>query len=293
MKYLDTKIFFLALFIMVPTTYLLQDKLNENYLHQIILFSIPLLWPGVAHGSLDVLIAKKNKLIKNKIDKVFFLLTYLFIPISFFSLWIILPNLIFLVFILLSILHFGISDSVTSVYKNIEILIRGLIVIILPFKFYFNDTKIIFSYFFIDEGFLDSIKIYIDFVYLILIILIASFIIVNLKQIRLNKKNLIHMIEIIGIFFCFCFFQPLISFFIYFCFLHSTRHLLEEKENLNLTNKTLIIKTLPMTFLTIIFFAFVFFIFKSDVNDYNLNYVIIGLSSLTVSHILLVNFTKS
>ena len=293
MKYLDTKIFFLALCSMVPITFFFHDELNANYLHQIFVFSIPLLWPGVAHGSLDVLIARKNKLIKNKIDKFLFLSIYLLIPISFFTLWITFPNLIFVVFILLSILHFGISDSITSIYRFFEILIRGLIVIILPFKFYFNNTKVIFSYFFVDESFLESIHIYIDPLFLILIMLIISFTILNLKQIRLNNKNFICLIEMIGVFFCFWFFQPLISFFIYFCFLHSTRHLFEEKVNLDLNNKDLVKETLPMTLLTIIFFSLIFFIFKNDINNNNLSYVVIGLSSLTISHILLINFTKN
>ena len=293
MKYLDTKIFFAALFILIPITYLLHDKLNENYLNQIILFSIPLLWPGVAHGSLDILIAKKNKLISTKIETNIFILFYLLIPVSFFSLWLMIPHLIFVIFIVLSILHFGISDSIISIYRVIEILIRGLIVITLPFKFYFNETKFIFSYFFIEKDFLDNIQIYFDILFLMIILLIFIFILLNLKKTRLNKKLSICLIEIAGMFFCFWFFQPLISFFIYFCFLHSTRHLLEEKENLNLKIRNLVIKTLPMTILTIIFFSIIFFVFKNDVNNYNISFVIIGLSSLTVSHILLVNFTKS
>ncbi len=293
MKYLDTKIFFAALFFMVPIWYIFYERLDNNFLHQIILFLIPLLWPGIAHGSLDVLIAKKNKLIKTEIDQILFLLIYLLIPISFFSLWIIYPNLIFLAFILLSILHFGISDSIMSFNRIAEILIRGLIVITLPFKYYFNETKIIFSYFFIEETFLNNIQIYFNGLFFILILLTIFFATLNLRLIQSNKKVLICLVEIAGIFFCFWFFQPLISFFIYFCFLHSTRHLLEEKKNLNLGIKTLIFKTLPMTILTIIFFSLIFFTFKNDLNNYNLSYVIIGLSSLTVSHILLINFTKN
>ena len=80
MKYLDTKIFFAALFFMVPIWYIFYERLDNNFLHQIILFLIPLLWPGIAHGSLDVLIAKKNKLIKTEIDQILFLLIYLLIP---------------------------------------------------------------------------------------------------------------------------------------------------------------------------------------------------------------------
>ena len=51
-----------------------------------------------------------------------------------------------------------------------------------------------------------------------------------------QNKSQVYLVlgEFILLFFCFWFFEPLLSFFIYFCFLHSTRHLLDEKNNLDL-----------------------------------------------------------
>lgn len=61
MNFLESKVFFFALISLVPITLVFDDQLSGNYLNQVILFSLPLLWPGLAHGSLDLLMAKKKK----------------------------------------------------------------------------------------------------------------------------------------------------------------------------------------------------------------------------------------
>lgn len=291
MKFIETKFFITFTILMVPVVFLYDDHLSGNYLNQILLFSLPLLWPGLAHGSLDLLVAKKNRLIKNKFQTFLFLFIYISIPLIFFYLWIIFPNIVFKIFLLLSILHFGISDSITS-NKVIETLIRGFLVIILPFKFHLEKTIDIFSFFYINEKELLNLSKYFDYLYIILILLITFFLIQNYKKVFSYNKFSIFIIEIICLFFCFWFFEPLISFFIYFCFLHSTRHLIDEKRNLELNKKNLFVKTLPMTMLTIIFFTSLFFYFNDNPNNLNISILVIGLSSLTIPHILLINFTK-
>ena len=47
-----------------------------------------------------------------------------------------------------------------------------------------------------------------------------------------------------------------------------------------------------MTTLTVIFFVVVYFVFQSSPENLNINFIVIGLSSLTISHILLTSFTK-
>ena len=291
MKFIETKFFIIFTILMIPVVFLYDDYLSGNYLNQILLFSLPLLWPGLAHGSLDILVAKKNHLIKNKFQTFLFLFIYISIPLIFFYLWIIFPNIVFKIFLLLSILHFGISDSITN-QKIVETLIRGFLVIILPFKFHLEKTIDIFSFFYIKENELLNLSKYFDYLYIILILLITFFLIQNYKKVFSHNKFSIFIIEMICLFFCFWFFEPLISFFIYFCFLHSTRHLIDEKRNLELNKKNLFIKTLPMTILTIIFFTSLFFYFNDNPNNLNVSILVIGLSSLTIPHILLINLTK-
>ena len=70
------------------------------------------------------------------------------------------------------------------------------------------------------------------------------------------------------------------------------RHLLHEKYKLNLSFKKLFIKTLPMTILSCLFIIFLIFTI-TQINILNLNHIIVALSSLTISHIFLINFLKN
>ena len=291
MRYIETKFFLLVVVLMIPIVEYYNDFFSGNYLNQILIFTLPLLWPGIAHGSLDILIARNNKLIKNTGDTLLFLVVYISIPIIFFYLWIIFPNFIFVVFLLLSIFHFGLSDSITNT-KLTEIFIRGSLVIVLPFKFHLEKTIEIFSYFLVDKFFLLTLNNYFYYAYLILLLLILLNLIQHNKIIFTNFKTFHYILELFGLFICFWFFEPLISFFIYFCFLHSIRHLKDEKSKLKLTNKSLFLKTVPMTTLTIIFFVIVYFVFQNSSENLNINFIVIGMSSLTISHILLTSFTK-
>ncbi len=291
MKLLETKLFLLIVIIMVPVVLIYHDYFSGKYINQIILFTIPLLWPGLAHGSLDLMIAEKKGLVKNKSEKLIFLAIYIIIPFLFFIIWINYPNLVFLLFLVLSGLHFGISDCVSN-FKLVEVLTRGIIVITFPFKFHLEETLDVFSYFFVDNNFLLNTRIYFDYLFILLFVLFFILIIKSLGSFLEFRKSFAFIIELIFLLFCFWFFEPLISFFIYFCFLHSTRHLIDEKINLKLNTFQLIIKTLPMTFITLVFFILMFIFFKDDVSGLMINYLVVALSSLTVSHILLVNFTK-
>ena len=79
MKFLETKFFFIAILIMIPIELFYNSFLSENYLNQILFFLIPLIWPGLAHGSLDITIAEKNGIINNNIELIFFVFVYIVI----------------------------------------------------------------------------------------------------------------------------------------------------------------------------------------------------------------------
>ena len=88
MSHIATKIFAVSILTMIPIVFLYSDIFKNNYLNQILLFSIPLLWPGLAHGSLDIAIAKKNRIIKSKLETFGFVIIYISVPICFFTFWI-------------------------------------------------------------------------------------------------------------------------------------------------------------------------------------------------------------
>ena len=80
----DTKFFFLVNLFFLIIIFLYGEIIYSNFLNQLYIFLIPLIWPGLAHGSLDILTAKRKKLIKDQFSFFYFLILYLFIPIFFF-----------------------------------------------------------------------------------------------------------------------------------------------------------------------------------------------------------------
>ena len=182
MKFLETKLFSAAIMVMIPIILIYDDILSGNYLNQILLFLLPLIWPGLAHGSLDISIAKKNGLIINRNQTFIFVFIYILIPFIFFILWLSFPNIIFIIFLILSIIHFGISDSILNKKKFsiFEIPLRGILVISLPFQFHLEKTIEIFSFFLVDKEFIEKI---VPLFYFLNIFLISWIIIFFIKNI--------------------------------------------------------------------------------------------------------------
>lgn len=288
----DTKFFLLVNLFFFILILFFGEKIYSNILNQLFIFFIPIIWPGIAHGSLDILTATRKKLIIDSFTKFIFLILYLMIPLVFFFIWQIYPNYVFTVFLILSLMHFGISDKLKS--KNLmvanEILLRSFIIISLPIVLHNEQTLEIFYFLNISEDygfFLTEIFQYLVYTIIPLLILYTS----N----SLIKKEYGHLIDIITLLFCFFYFEPLLSFLIYFCFLHSVRHLVNEKKLLKLTNKKLLLNTIPMTLIVLsllVFLIFIYFYIPNSIKALFINNVIISLFCLTISHVLLINFIK-
>ncbi len=288
----DTKFFLLVNLFFFILILFFGEKIYSNILNQLYIFFIPIIWPGIAHGSLDILTATRKKLIIDSFTKFIFLILYLMIPLVFFFIWQIYPNYVFTVFLILSLMHFGISDKLKS--KNVmvanEILLRSFIIISLPIVLHNEQTLEIFYFLNISEDygfFLTEVFQYLVYTIIPLLILYTS----N----SLIKKEYGHLIDIITLLFCFFYFEPLLSFLIYFCFLHSIRHLVNEKKLLKLTNKKLLLNTIPMTLIVLsllVFLIFIYFYIPNSIKALFINNVIISLFCLTISHVLLINFIK-
>ena len=89
-------------------------------------------------------------------------------------------------------------------------------------------------------------------------------------------------------------FSPLLAFTIYFCFLHSIRHIISivlELDEANFSNgiKLFIKKALPLTIVTAILYLLAVFLIANfyGFNTAIIQVIFIGLASLTFPHILL------
>ena len=100
------------------------------------------------------------------------------IPLIFFVTWQLYPNYAFTIFLILSLMHFGISDKLKN--NNImivnEILLRSLTIISLPLIFHNEQTLKIFYFLNISEEYgIVLTQIFEYIVYLIIPLLILYF----------------------------------------------------------------------------------------------------------------------
>ena len=288
---LETKIFLISIFFTIIITTFFKNFFFQDFKNQFLLFLLPLIWPGLAHGSLDLKIAERIKLIKKKSDYLVFSLIYLILSLTLIYIWYHKPEIGMSIFLIISIIHFGMSDSLfneKSLTYYFDVFLRGSIPISTPIFFYEKDVFKIFDFLFVSDN-------YISIILEIFKFNIISIILIIFIQIIIKKKEYLNsLFEILLIIFCFIFFEPLIAFSIYFCFLHSLRHLFTEKKKLNLSFPRIFFETLPITLITLFFLSFVYIFINLEVVAYKyITILFISLASLTIPHMILVSIEKT
>ena len=273
---------------------ILVSPLNKIIDINLIICLFLILIIGISHGSLDNIKGRKLlKIFGFKSEYIFYII-YLTISSLIILLWIIFPNTVLLIFLIVACYHFGKEDTVFFVNKEIlfkEILyfFKGSSVIIAPLLFHREETIEIFRAlnFNIFENSLFSDTFLLIFLFLGLI---SSFFLSHKKDI--NFKILL-MTDFLSILIINFFLSPILAFTIYFCFLHSIRHsitlIFELDKSFKNGFRKFIKKAIPLTLITS--FAFIVAIYLLN-NFYELNEAIykvifIGLASLTFPHILL------
>ena len=255
---------------------------------------------GVSHGSLDNL--KGRKLFQIfKIDNFFiFYLSYVLISVFVIILWIIIPSISLMIFLIVASHHFGKEDTQfliveNSYFNQLFFFLKGTLIIFAPMYFHFDETISIFKLLLIDNesfyeflNFIESNKI---LLYGIILSTLSS-IILFIKNFEFKK--FIIFLDYFSILIINFYFSPLVAFTVYFCFLHSIRHsisLMYELDNNDLMNglKIFTKKALPLTIVTATFCFLGLYLLN---NTYNfdssvLKIIFIGLASLTFPHILL------
>ena len=249
---------------------------------------------GISHGALDNL--KGEKLLKllgfNSIFLFYF--SYIVISLLIIFTWLILPNTILLIFLVVASYHFGKEDTIFRVKNNFplnEILFffKGSAVIIAPLLFQRDMTNEIFAilnFYVFKNSFFNDLTL--------IIFLFLSF----LSSIYLSfgksydLKNVM-IIDYFSIIILNVFLTPILAFTLYFCFLHSVRHafsLINKMDgSFKRGIKKFIAKAFPLTLITgLIFLISIYFLnnlYKIDEAIYKV--IFIGLASLTFPHILL------
>jgi Brp/Blh family beta-carotene 15,15'-monooxygenase len=255
---------------------------------------------GISHGSLDNLKGEKLFKIFGINNLLIFYISYILIAILVIVSWIIMPSISLIIFLIVASYHFGKEDTqflvVEKSYLNqLLFFIKGTLIILSPIYFHFDETVNIFKLLLVDNenfykflNFLETNRI---LLFGIILSTLANIILFT-KNFEIKKFAI--FLDYFSILILNYYFSPLLAFTMYFCFLHSIRHIITlilelEKNDLNLGFKMFVKKALPLTILTVslclivLYFINNTYTFDSSV----LKIIFIGLASLTFPHILL------
>ena len=285
---LKHSIIFFNLCILISPFYLLF-----NY-EPIIICLFTILIIGVSHGSLDNI--KGIKLLKlfGYKSSVLFYFIYLIISLSIIIFWLMLPNTVLFLFLIVAAFHFGKEDTIFAFKRKFfisEILffLKGSSVIIAPLLFQRNATNEIFKTlnFYVFESTIFNNQF---LMILLFLSFLSSIYISNKKGVDIKALMIMDFLSLIILNF---FLTPVLAFTIYFCFLHSIRHsitlVFELDDSFKMGLKKFISKAIPLTIITgIVFLIAIYFLtnfYKLDEAIYKV--IFIGLASLTFPHILL------
>ena len=268
---------------------------NQSIVPFLCLFLI--LSVGISHGALDNY--KANKILKiYKINnKLVFYFSYISISILIILSWIFFSLITLLAFLLIASYHFGREDTSFLIKKNLSFdqllyLVKGSLIIFSPLFFHTDETLKIFELLLINNSFLIFIK---NEHWVINVCLIFNFLGYLYFVFRNNFDNFeILFLDLLLILIINFIYSPLLAFTIYFCFLHSIRHIISivlELDEANFSNgiKLFIKKALPLTVVTAIVYLLAVFLIANfyGFNTAIIQVIFIGLASLTFPHILL------
>ena len=285
---------------MIANAFSLIIDQNRNLIISPLICLLLILTIGISHGSLDH--SKGKKLLNTlKITNMyFFYLLYILIGVLIIILWLMLPATTLILFLIVASYHFGKEDTDFLADNNSSLnqlfyFLKGLLIVIAPLNFHFEETINIFKLLFISGEkfyiFLSYIESY-NIIPIIFILSVFSSIYLFIKNFRLINFTI--FLDFFSILILNYYLSPLLAFTFYFCFLHSTRHsvsLIFELDNHSFKNGLIIFlkKALPLTLITVILFLVSLFVLKNYyvLDNAILKVIFIGLASLTFPHILL------
>ena len=255
---------------------------------------------GISHGSLDNLKGEKLLKIFGIHNFLIFYLLYILIAIAVIILWIIIPSISLIIFLIIASYHFGKEDTQFLIIENSYLnqflfFMKGSLIVLAPTYFHFDETINIFKSLLIDnENFYEFLNFIETNKILLFSVILSTLANIILFIQKFEIKKFAIFFDYFSILILNYYFSPLLAFTLYFCFLHSIRHSITliielEKNDLNLGFKMFVKKALPLTILTAslcligLYFINNTYTFDSSI----LKIIFIGLASLTFPHILL------
>jgi Brp/Blh family beta-carotene 15,15'-monooxygenase len=231
---------------------------------------------GVPHGSLDVLFALRAYQLNSLMAWVVFLMAYLLVAMGIILLWLLLPVWFFIGFLIFSALHF--SDDLNTPNHMLIKLSYGAAVICLPSIVHGAALVGLYAVF-VDASVAQRIVTVSQ--WLCYPILFLMGLMLFNRQINIREK-----LDAYAVLAIMTLLPPILAFAVYFCLMHSARHLIRSHAFFGQLNARLFIMALVLPTLAVIIMACgVWFFtttrtFESDL----IRMVFIGLAALTFPH---------
>jgi Brp/Blh family beta-carotene 15,15'-monooxygenase len=241
---------------------------------------------GVPHGALDTLFAKKAFALNNIKKWLQFVSIYLSLSIGVLIFWMVLPTFFFILFLCFSAIHF--SDDLGSINPKLLGTLYGFNIITLPSILHSNELAKLYGYL-IDYGHaVEIVNVMMPFSIVFAALTILITVVISLKKYPIEQR---HIWEIVAVSVLMLLAEPLLAFTIYFCFMHSARHVLRAKFYfVEYSNTALLITLIVPTLIVLLFCAGVFQLLPIEKFNENLIKVTFAtLSALTFPHAFLLS----
>lgn len=256
---------------------------------------------GISHGSLD---NRKGKFIfKKKFPKYWpfiFYASYTLTSLLVLVVWIYSPLISLCIFFLVASFHFGYEDLEMFFNQNFYLEIplyfaRGLITVSAPLHLNNIETINFIEILLLGSNWIALKPETYSYIFYFNFLLIFTLIFIFLIKKTINfRESLIIGFESISIVIIFKYLPLILAFTMYFCFMHSTKHILSLSMELDTNNvidgiKKFMKKAWPLTIITFGISLIMLFYLSRDfsVDKSILKIIFIGLASLTLPHIIL------
>jgi Brp/Blh family beta-carotene 15,15'-monooxygenase len=240
---------------------------------------------GVPHGALDPVFAKKLFHIRDLKSWFIFTISYSAVSLLVVSLWWIQPLLFMILFLIMSALHFSRDLGVSTSW--ITRVLYGGSIIVLPTLLNQSEVLNIFSAV-TEPAVAGKLVNVLHLMATSWLLFLAVAVIFELAQ------DWIVGLEIISVALLALFTPPLVAFTIYFCLMHSLRHVIRTQTFANLNCRKLSIYALIPMLGTLALALLAWYFLPTDQDQDQdqarvLRFLFVGLASLTAPHMLLID----
>jgi Brp/Blh family beta-carotene 15,15'-monooxygenase len=244
---------------------------------------------GLPHGALDGAVAMHLGLVDKFSTMARFVIIYVGLAGLVVGAWIIAPSLSLIVFLIISMLHFGAGDARhgEGVLRFAETMAHGGLAIVGISQFHRSEVDEIF-YYLINQ---DTAMVWLAINVLTVAVIVA--IIACVSQAAKDVKWSATTLELLILGILYALVPPLLGFAIYFCLVHSARHFKRILSTIkatvdfsNIKNQAILFTTASWIAAGIAFWMLADF---ADPGPTVMRITFIGLAALTVPHMLLID----